>query len=67
MMAPDEWIPEIPEIFSWLYSNLQQGTALARRVHRLGTVRRLASVWRTLADHSERDMTFALFLLAVAC
>jgi len=66
-MAPDEWIPEVPEIFSWLYSNLEQGTALARRVHRLGTDRRLASVWRTLADHSERDMTFALFLLAVAC
>ncbi len=67
MSAPVEWIPEVAETASCFYGSAEPGTALARRVHRLGTDRRLASVWRTLADHSERDMTFALFLLAVAC
>src|SRR6266699_2552484 len=67
MRTPVEWIPEVAETASCFYGNLEPGTALARRIHRLGTDRRLASVWRTLADHSDMGMTFALFCIALAC
>ncbi len=37
MRAPVEWIPEVAEAASCLYANEEPGTALARRIHRLGT------------------------------
>ena len=66
MRAPVEWIPEVAEAASCLYDSLEPETALARRIHRLGTDRRLASVWRTLADHCGKKIT-ALSWIALAC
>jgi hypothetical protein len=64
MRAPVQWIPEIAEAFC---RSQEPGTALARRTHRLGTDKRLASVWRTLADHCDDGGVTALFLIAHAC
>ena len=66
MRAP-EWIPEVAKAANCVYANLQPGTMPANLTYRLGADKRLAGVWRTLAEaRHDKDVT-VLFWMVVAC
>ena len=66
MKAPD-WIPEVAKAANCVYANLQPGTMPANLTYRLGADKRLAGVWRTLAEaRHDKDVT-VLFWMVVAC
>ncbi|SRR6266536_2077370 len=65
MRAPVDWIPEVAKGANAFY-DLEPGT-MADLIYRLGTDKRLAGVWRTLAQaRQDKDIT-ALFGIAVCC
>ncbi len=65
MRAPVDWIPEVAKGANAFY-DLEPGT-MADLIYRLGTDKRLAGVWRTLAQaRQDKDIT-ALFGIAVGC